>query len=192
MIESAYFEIVNKENVGLAGKFSVNPSSCENSEFYEQYLQYSALSDLRSGQNTTHLFIDETASRIMGYVSLRASTVISENSDGYMIGTPAIEVSVLAVDKDYAGSGVGRTLIDYVISVADDLHKKSIGMQYIVLASDKHATGFYEHMGFVPVESRWNKIPKKNWSVNCVPMSLLLDFEKEYITSYIDEDDEDV
>lgn len=190
MINNAHFTIIDKENVGLAGQFSVNPSSCENGEFYKRYLQFSALHDLHTGKNTTHLFIDEEANRIMGFVSLRASAIISEGEGGSMRGTPALEVSVLAVDKDYAGQGVGRALIDYVIYRADELHKSYVGLQYIVLAADKNAVGFYEHMDFEPIESRWNQIPKENWSANCVPMFLCLSFENSYTVSYRDEDDE--
>lgn len=191
MIENAYFTVIDKENVGLAGSFSVNPSSCENSEFYREYLQFSALNDLYSGKNTTHLFIDEEANRIMGFVSLRASAIISEGEGDSMTGIPALEVSVLAADKDYAGQGVGRALIDYVIYQADELHKKFVGLQYVVLAADKKAVGFYEHMDFVSIESRWNQIPKESWSASCVPMSLYLAFEKNYIVSYVDDEDDD-
>lgn len=190
MIDNAYFSVIDKENVGLAGSFSVDPSSCENSEFYKEYLQLSALSDQYSGKNTTHLFIDDAANRIMGFVSLRASAIISAGEGESMAGIPALEVSVLAVDKDYAGRGVGRALIDYVIYQADELHQKHMGLQYIVLAADKKAVGFYERMDFVPIENRWNHIPKENWSTNCVPMALYLAFEKNYIVSYTDEDDE--
>lgn len=191
MAENRYFTVISKENVGLAGDFSVNPILCENSEFYREYLQFSALSDFHTGKNTTHLFIDEDANRIMGFVSLRASAVISSGEGESMIGIPALEVSVLAVDKDYTKQGIGRALIDYVIYQADELHKNFVGLQYIVLAADKKALGFYEHMDFVPIEKRWNQIPKENWSANCVPMSLFLDFEKNYAVSYADDDGDD-
>lgn len=190
-VRNAYFTVINKENAGLAGQFSVNPASCENSSFYKNYLQFSALSDLYSGKNTTHLFIDEDAGRIMGFVSLRASSIISMGENSSVEGVPALEVSVLAVDEEYERRGVGRALIDYVISQADELHKQYVGLQYVILAADKLATGFYKRMDFVSLEDRWNRIPKENWSANCVPMSLYLDFEKNYIVSYATEDDDD-
>lgn len=191
MIENAYFTVLNKENVGLAGSFSVNPSSCENSEFYREYLQLSALSDLYTGKTTTHLFVDENADRIMGFVSLRASAIISKGDGENVTGIPALEVVVLAVDKDYEGQYVGRTLIDYVIYQADELHKQYLGLQYIVLAADKKAVGFYEKMGFEPVKKRWHQVPKETWSGDCEPMLFYLDFEKNYIVSYADDDEED-
>lgn len=190
MIENAHFSVINKENIGLAGSFSVNPSSCENSAFYREYLQLSALRDFQAGRTTTHLFIDECLNRIMGFVSLRTSAIISQEDNGNVTGIPAMEVFMLAVDQAYEGRGVGTALIDYVIYQADELHKYHLGLQYIILAADKKATGFYEKMSFVPIEAQWNRIPKENWSANCVPMSLYLDFEKDYIVSYADDDEE--
>lgn len=189
-VENVYFTIIDKENVGLAEKFSVNPDSCDNSDFYREYLQYSAVSDLHTGKNTTHLLIDEDSNRIMGFVALRASAIISQGENDSTLGIPALEVSVLAVDREYERRGVGTALIDYVIAQADELHRQHVGLQYIILAADKLATGFYEHMAFTRIEDRWNKMPKENWSANCVPMALFLDFEKNYIVSFADLEDD--
>ena len=190
MLENIYFTIIDKENVGLAGVFSVNPSSCENSEFYRAYLQFSAINDLYSGRNTTYLLIDKDANKIMGFVSLRASAIISHGECGNMTGVPAIEVSVLAVDKNYTGQGVGSMLIDYVIYQANELHKQHIGLQAIILAADKKSVGFYNRMGFIPIEDRWKNIPKESWNTQCVPMLLYLEFEKNYIVSYTDSEED--
>jgi GNAT superfamily N-acetyltransferase len=191
MVENAFFSVIDKENIGLTGAFSVNPSSCENSEFYREYLQYTALSDLHAGKNTTHVFIDEDANRIMGFVSLRASAIISQGEGGSMTGSPALEVSVLAVDKDYEGQKVGTALIDYVIYQSKELREQYMGLQYIILAADRKAVGFYERMGFESIENRWNQMPKENWSVECAPMFFDLDFEKDYMISYASNDDDD-
>lgn len=191
-VEKAYFTVVNKENLGLAEKFSVNPNSCENPSFYREYLQYTALSDLYTGRNTTHLFVDEGENRVMGFVSLRSSTILSEDENGTMTGSPALEIMVLAVDQDYERRGAGTALIDYVLTQADKLHEEFLGIQHLILAADKIAVGFYEKMGFGLMENRWERMPKESWSANCTPMSMFLDFEKNYIESFIcDDDDED-
>ncbi len=188
-IQNAYFTVINNSVIGLAENFSVNPSSCENSAFYTSYLRYIALSDLNAGKTTTHLFIDEDANRIMGFVSLRASSIIFEGENGTPIGSPALEIMVLAVAEEYERRGVGSALIDYVISQADELHKCFAGVEYIILAADTKAKGFYEKMGFTPLENRW--MPKERWSTTCDSMALFLDFEREHNVSYADLDDDD-
>ena len=190
-VTEAYFTQVNSANIGLAATFSVNPSSCENSSFYKEYLLFSALSDLRSGHTTTHLFIDETANRIMGFLSLRASSIISQGEGRVMLGEPALEISMLAVDKEYERRGVGRTLIDFALSEAAELHNNHLGIRYIILAADPMAIPFYKKMGFVPLEDRWSHMPKENWSSRCDPMVLELNFESEYLETFIDDSDED-
>ena len=189
-VEKAYFTIVNKENIGLADSFSVNPISCENPNFYKDYLQFSAIADLYTGRNTTHLFIDKKENRIMGFISLRSSTIFSTDEQK-ITGSPAMEISVLAVDKDYERRGVGSTLIDYVLTQADTLHDHIMGLQYIILAADKIAVGFYEKLGFERMERQYDQMPKEIWNVNCVPMSMFLDFEKKYIVRFVDEEDDE-
>ena len=66
-----------------------------------------------------------------------------------------------------------------------------MGLQYIILAADRKAVGFYERMGFESIENRWNQMPKENWSVECAPMFFDLDFEKDYMISYASNDDDD-
>lgn len=192
-VEKAYFTVINKENLGLAEEFSVNPNSCENSSFYKEYLQYTALSDFYTGRSTTHLFVDEGKNRVMGFVSLRSSTILSKDERDTMTGSPALEIMVLAVDQDYERRGAGTALIDYVLTLADELHENFLGIQHLILAADNLAVGFYKKMGFGLMENRWERIPKESWSANCIPMSMFLDFEKNYVESFVcdDEDEED-
>lgn len=190
-VDNSLFEKLTKDNVGLAVNFSVNPSSCGNSDFYQQYLLYSAISDQNSGRNTTHLFIDQDNDRIMGFVSLRASSLLKRKDGGAVIGDPALEVSVLAVDKDYERRGVGSTLIDFILSEVVELHENHIGMQYIVLAADQKAIGFYKRMGFAPLADYWEGIPKDQWSVDCEPMFMELDFEIANNQPFFEDDEED-
>jgi len=190
-VEKAHFEIVNTDNLGLADLFSVNPTSCENVDFYVQYLSEYALYDFQTGRAVTHMFIDDVANRIMGFVSLRSSSVLSSDDKGRMLGSPAIEIAVLAGDQQYERRGVGTNLIDYVRIIAEHMQENYLGVRHIVLAADAIAVGFYEKMGFGYMEDRWELMPKEQWSVNCVPMSMHLDFEKKYITPYPDDLDDE-
>ena len=97
----------------------------------------------------------------------------------------------MAVDQDYERRGAGTALIDYVIAQADKLHEEFLGIQYLILAADKIAVGFYKKMGFDLMENQWERIPKESWSANCIPMSMFLDFEKNYTESFICDDAEE-
>ena len=189
-VTSAEFELYTNDYVGLAGKFAVNPSSCGNSDFYEQYLKFSAINDQRKGATTTHVFLDQAENRIMGFTSLRASSIISKGENGLMEGEPALEVYMLAVDKDYEGRGVGKALIAYVLAEAALLHEKHMGVRYVILAADPMAVGFYEKMGFDPLERFWS-MPKEQGCANCRPMFRDLQFELETLEPFPDDDDDD-
>lgn len=191
-VQNALFEELSIENVGLAASFSVNPSSCGNSDFYKEYLLFNAISDQNSGRNTTHLFIDKDANRIMGFVSLRASSLLKQKDGGKYLGDPALEVSVLAVDQEYERRGVGSALIDFVLSEVVELHEHFLGIQYVILAADEKAIGFYKKMGFSSFADYWEGIPKDNWSLECDPMFMELDFESGSVQVFYDElDDEE-
>lgn len=186
-VKNAYIDLINKDNVGLAGLFSVNPRYCANEDFYKHYLLFDALFDLNSGNTVTHVFIDEGANRIMGYVSLRTNSIVSKGDNNKVIGKPALEISVLAVDKDYERRGVGTILISQAISIATKLHKEYAGVKYLILAADTQAVGFYEKMGFSKFSNQWEQIPAETFSSSYVPMGRFLDFESEQLESFCDD-----
>ena len=102
----------------MAWNFSVNPASCENNQFYQDHLRFDALLQQCQGLSTTHALIDDSAQRLMGFVSLRMSSIISRSERGDYMGSPALEIFVLAVAEQYEGRGVGRLLVDWVIRQA--------------------------------------------------------------------------
>lgn len=190
-VEHYEFELISKENVGLAWLFSVNPSSCENPGFYADYLKYIAIADKNMGHAVTHLLIDKDHNRIMGYVSLRASSIIFKDENNNLAGKPAIEVYTLAVDQEYERRGVGKALIDYAIAEAYILHNEYVGVRYLVLAADPKAEDFYiRKMEFSPMNDIW-EMPKESWSAHCKPLVLEFNFEAEQLELFIDDDDEE-
>lgn len=156
----------------LAWGFRVNPESCDNPEHYENYLKFSAVSDQVAGNGTTHIILDHERNRIVGFVTLRASSLINE-CEGIAYGEPVLEIAELAVDQEYERRGYGKLLVDLSILMADQLNAEFIGIRYIMLCADPKAVPFYSHrtVGFGKVADYYN-VPREKWNVGCVPMFL--------------------
>lgn len=167
-----------KELAGLAFEFKVNPNSCGNPDHFEEYIRFSAITENMSGQAKTHVALDAEEAHIMGFVTLKATALLFSDVDvdGRTIqsGYPALEVVNLAVSQDYERMGVGRALVDFALTTADDLCNQYIGVRYIVLAADPKAQDFYKHMGFSPVEEYREMMPIDRQSSDCVPMMMQL------------------
>ena len=182
--------VINKDLLGLTGKFSVNPIACEVPEFYSEYLRFQAYTDQIKGENTTHLLYDDELQEILGFVSLRATSIVYR--DGNTMGRPALEISVLAVDQKHERQRVGTTLIQLAIRQAKFLHETFLGIRSIVLMADIKAVGFYEHCGFVKIEDYMDiDLPRVEWNRRCVPMIMELDFYEEPPFPIEDDDEEE-
>lgn len=163
------------ELAGLAFGFKVNPISCGNPGHFEDYIRFCAITENLSGQAKTHVALDAEEKHIMGFVTLKATSLLFEddNAEGVKIrsGWPAIEVVNLAVAQDYERMGVGGALIDFVLTTAVDLCEQQIGIRYIVLAADPKAQGFYEHKSFQPIREYFD-MPVDRQNADCVPMMM--------------------
>lgn len=166
-------ELLGMENVGLAWGFRVSPSSCENPLYYSQYIQLSAMGDQKSGQSMTHVLVDDEIGLLAGYVSLRATSLISVGENGLPVVHPTIEIAELAVDERYERKGVGTELVNIALGAADFLRQHWLGIKYIAVCADPSAVGFYEKEGFRSVATLY-EIPRDGWNDNCVPMYIAL------------------
>lgn len=168
-------ELLNMDNIGLARNFRVNPSSCGNSSYYHEYLAFSAMGELTTGRGMTHLLIDSLNHRIAGYVTLRTASLVSADAKGLnRNGKPVIEISELAVDRDYERHGVGTELLNLTIMIADDLRRNQIGFCGIVVCADPSAVSFYkDHYGFVALSSVYEML-HDGWNDRCIPLYLQL------------------
>lgn len=95
------------------------------------------------------------------------------------MGSPALEIFVLAVAEQYEGRGVGRLLVDWVIRQAAYLHENFVGVRHLILAADPNAIGFYEKMGFqrTDVDGLEQFLPRERCNKACTFMRMDLDFE---------------
>lgn len=161
---------------GLARKFHVNPESCNNPEYFEDFLRFMSCGDYIKGASVTHILIDRnndtSEERIMGFVSLRASSLTQEEySDErgkIIVGRAALEIFELAVDKDYERQGIGSDLVSIAIDKAAEL-RKDIGIERLVLCAAETAVGFYIKQEFSKAEDYYG-IPRDLTNQTCVAM----------------------
>lgn len=165
-------ELLNSENVGLAWTFNVSPSSCDNPEYYRNFVTLCAMDEAKAGLSRTHMFIDEEKNKLAGYISLRASALFYED-EGKIRAKPAVEISELAVDENYERKGVGTEMFSYAVFTADNLRDCVMGVSHIILCADPMAVEFYKKLGFDEISSGY-KVPRDGWNDNCVPMYIRL------------------
>lgn len=175
---SIYRDLMTKQYIEIARKFKVNPEHCNNPEHYETYITQGCFADYSQGMGVTHAFIsenDETGEKIIaGYITLRASS-LTMDMDEYKAGYPALEISELAVDRNFEGSGIGTDMVKTAIAEAMDLNDTTIGFRFVVLCADPAAVGFYGKLGFAKISS-YQEIPREHRNKDCVPMMLKIKF----------------
>ena len=168
---------MSTEHAPISWGFHVNPEHCNNPGHYETYISLDCFADQKQGRGVTHIFIDENeqsgVKKLAGYITLRGSSLIMESGDGYKLGYPALEISELAVDKDYEHQGLGTVMVKFAIGIAVELNEERVGFQYVVLCADPEAVGFYSNpkLGFSCIRQQ-QEIPREHRNSNCIPMML--------------------
>ncbi len=172
-----YFELMSGKHIELAWRFHVSSLSCDNPEYYRQYLAFSATSDHSIGMGVTHILAEhdenDNATAIIGYVTLRTSSFTSRAEDGKKICNPSLEIAELAVDEQYEGKGYGRTLVNYAIAMADCIRNEFVALKHICLCADPRAVEFYVKNRFNKLEDYY-EMPYDGSNNDCTPMYLTL------------------
>lgn len=174
---SYYRSKISDSSLMLIGKFNVNDEKCKNPQHYNDYIRYSALQDLRDGLGVTYLYIDsneETKEElIMGYISLRTSSLVKDMGEQKKFGYPALEISELAVDGRYSGQHIGTDMVLDAINIANELNEIA-SIKYLVLCADPQAKEFYEKIEFEKMNTELEEIPREHSNMDCIPMYLKL------------------
>jgi GNAT superfamily N-acetyltransferase len=93
--------------------------------------------------------------RVVAYASL-AMTAIDRSTAPRAVAkqapdpVPALLLGRLAVDKDYAGLGIGTALVAYVLATAIELNTKAACRAVVVAALNPRARLWWERLGFHP------------------------------------------
>jgi ribosomal protein S18 acetylase RimI-like enzyme len=163
------------EYMGLAQDFRVNPTSCNNPSHYEEYLKWTAITDNANGHSKTHVYIveDGGVQKILGFITLRCTSVISSDEDDVPVGRAALEIYELAVHQDYERQGIGSALINIALRKSDEINTHYAGVEHIVLYADPSSVDFYLRQDFRRASDMYS-IPTAIWNKNCVPMMMKL------------------
>lgn len=118
----------------------------------DDFIHNEALSEQRHGINATHLFLDDTATTLVAYVSLCTDAVplgVKEREEEGMTysTSPALKIARLAVASSYQGQGLSRMLIDFASRTAYNMRQRC-GVVFLTLDCYEHRVPFYEHFGF--------------------------------------------
>lgn len=167
-------EIMSKERAGLAWAFHVSPDLCANPSHFESFLRFSSLSDQNDGMSTTHLLLDSSPA-IAGFVSLRATSLLSTDSNGNRLVHPALEIAELAVDAGHLHQGIGRELVNLSLAIASEL-RTTIGIKSVVLCSTEKSVDFYKHMRFKELSEIY-EVLYDGQNNDCLPMLINLNYK---------------
>lgn len=171
------YHTIEQQFIGLTWKFFVNPISCNRPSHYENYLRLCAIDDFNRGVGVTHLILDcneqGEASVIAGFITLRATSLVSTDENNVKLVHPSLEIAELAVHQDYERRGIGTQLVNLAIYTADKLRRELIGIKYIVLCSDSKSITFYEKLGFGRIGDLYETL-REGWNNDCEPMYICL------------------
>ena len=93
--------------------------------------------------------------RVVAYATV-AMTAIDRSAAPVKVGkqapdpVPALLLGRLAVDRRYAGIGVGKSLVAHVLATALELNAKAACRAVVVTAIDARARRWWERLGFHP------------------------------------------
>jgi hypothetical protein len=128
---------------------------CEKQEFAD-YLRSTAPEDDKN--NVAKVWVFTSREReIIGYVTLIMSQLSRSLHPGLgklttHLNVPAILISEMAGHIDYAGRGLGRLMLDWVVSKALDL-SQYVACRLVIVESLPDKVDVYKHWGFQPINN---------------------------------------
>lgn len=143
------FDYINEETYDLFTYFDCLHEGINN------FLFSKAKQFNMEGLGTTHLAIDTNKNRIMGYFTLKNSSLLySVNSGKSFRGMPSTEIYMFAIDKEYQGikydskRNISDIILDYTIKKINRNRKEISASRFIILNSLEKSMSFYERNNF--------------------------------------------
>jgi hypothetical protein len=140
--------------MAIESKIDLSKFKCEKQNFAD-YLQLSAKEDDKNNVAKVWLFVNRNK-EIIGYVTLMMSQL--RKTDHEILGkltphnnVPGLLISEMAGHIDHKGRGLGKLMLDWVVSIALDLSKYA-ACKLIIVESKEDKVGMYAHWGFKPIK----------------------------------------
>jgi GNAT superfamily N-acetyltransferase len=123
------------------------------------YLKRHAWNNQRKASiGVTYVALEESASRtVLGYFTLATSSIPRDRlPQKYVRGLPPYDLPLvllarLAVDRRFAGKGLGHALISEAFSITLRVANE-VGCRYIITDAYPHRIEWYAKYGFIPIE----------------------------------------
>lgn len=107
----------------------------------------------RRGDTAATWVVTDAGGRVVAYASLAMTAIDRSAAPGPVAKrapdpVPALLLGRLAVDRRYAGHGVGTALVAHVLATAVELNKKAACRAVVVTALNAEAIRWWEQFGF--------------------------------------------
>jgi GNAT superfamily N-acetyltransferase len=125
----------------------------------DRYLREQAGQDMRRNVARTFVLVERESSRIAGYYSLAASSVLLTDLPEELAKRlpsydhiPAVLLGRLAIEQDtrFRGKGLGADLLNRALTHCLSLSRQIGAYAVAVDAIDEQAAAFYRHHQFIP------------------------------------------
>lgn len=149
-------------------------------EAQNAFLYRRAWRDLKAGVSVTHLLFVKGI--FAGYVTLLMDKIGLGAEETlrsvYWRSVPAVKIAQLAVDKRFAGQGLGAYLISYTVAMARDL-RRGVGCRLLSLDASPDLVPWYQSRGFQPNSQeqrvRADRARTENRDLTGLPISMRFD-----------------
>jgi GNAT superfamily N-acetyltransferase len=138
------------------GKEQARSGFCCGESVLDRYFREQVGQDIR--RRVTHCFVALDEKVVAGFYTLASASIpikelpecITKRLPRYAV-LPAVRIGRLALDQRYQGQGLGSMLL--IDAMRRALRAEAANFTLIVDAKDGKAAAFYEHHGFVALES---------------------------------------
>ena len=167
--DNYYFETLTEEH-------DLSDFDCDD-EDPNNFLKEDALPQQNENLNVTKLVMCK--GKIIGYTSLLTDALILKNINDESLklkikgklgvksknkNAPAVKIGRLAIDKRYAGKGLGSHILDNILANLKKISKNHIGFRFIIVEGYAKALNFYiVKNGFENLEKDKEKVENINF-----------------------------